>query len=60
MFIMVDIVYKLSLAGLEETSMRKFTMSPDGSWIAFLGRNGHIHLVSAKVNIVKIGIILVI
>lgn len=36
------------IKGLEETNMKKFVVSPDGRFLAFLGHYGRIHLLSAK------------
>ena len=38
------------VVGLEENNMKRFEMSPDGKYIAFLGAYGHIHLLSAHVG----------
>ena len=36
-------------AGLEEEGTKHFEVSPDGKFIAFMGKYGRIHLVSATV-----------
>lgn len=36
------------IKGIEETQMKKFVVSPDGRHLAFLGRYGYIHLITAK------------
>ena len=36
------------IEGFEER-LGKFELSPDGSLIVFINRNGHLHFVSAKV-----------
>lgn len=36
------------IKGLEEKMMKKFKVSPDGRFIVFLGKNGEMHLLSAK------------
>lgn len=39
------------IKGLEEKMMKKFRVSPDGRFIVFLGKNGGMHLLSAKVRL---------
>ncbi|XP_064609745.1 U3 small nucleolar RNA-associated protein 18 homolog [Liolophura sinensis] len=36
------------IKGLEENAMKKFIVSPDGRYLVFLGKYGHLHLLSAK------------
>ncbi|XP_013402329.1 U3 small nucleolar RNA-associated protein 18 homolog isoform X2 [Lingula anatina] len=36
------------IKGIEENDMSRFEMSPDGKFIVFLGKYGHMHLISAK------------
>ncbi|XP_052076872.1 U3 small nucleolar RNA-associated protein 18 homolog isoform X3 [Mytilus californianus] len=36
------------IKGLEEVNMKRFVVSPDGRFLAFLGSYGNIHLLSAK------------
>ncbi|CAC5403556.1 UTP18 [Mytilus coruscus] len=38
------------IKGLGEVNMKRFVVSPDGRFIAFLGSYGNIHLLSAKSN----------
>ncbi len=48
---MVIIMFTELFPGLEEEGTRHFEVSPDGKFIAFLGKYGRIHLVSASVCI---------
>lgn len=43
------------IKGLEEKMMKKFRVSPDGRFIVFLGKNGGMHLLSAKVRLKILG-----
>lgn len=43
-------IESIHLIGFDER-LGKFELSPDGSLIVFLNRNGRLHFVSAKVNI---------
>lgn len=36
------------IKGIEETALKDFSMTPDGKYIIFLGRDGHMHMVSAQ------------
>jgi len=41
----------LCLLGLDGCAMKRFEVSPDGRYLAFLGRYGSIHLLTAQVCI---------
>jgi len=41
----------ISFAAVDGYNMRQFEVSPDGKYLAFFGRYGHINLITAQVGI---------